>query len=99
MATVSATLRARPVTLEQLSALSDEIGALARAGVPLDRGLRELSRDMPGRLGRLAGEMSRRLEAGGAPGQGPGGLGLAVPAGPSRRGRAGGRRRGAAGGR
>ncbi len=50
--------------LEQLTALSDEIGALARAGVPLDRGLRELSRDMPGRLGNLAGEISQRLEAG-----------------------------------
>jgi len=64
MSTISATLAARPVTLEQLTALSDEIGALARAGVPLDRGLRELSHDMPGRLGQLAGEMSRRLEAG-----------------------------------
>src|SRR5947208_3528069 len=64
MSTVPATLSARPVTLEQLAALSDEIGALARSGVPLDRGLRELSRDMPGRLGKLASEIGHRLEAG-----------------------------------
>src|SRR5437763_5074786 len=64
MATVSATLSARPVTLEQLTALSEEIGALARAGVPLDRGLRELAVDMPGRLGKLADEMGGRLEEG-----------------------------------
>ena len=45
-------------------ALSDEIAALSRAGVPLDRGLAELARDMPGRLGSLAGDISRRLERG-----------------------------------
>ncbi|MEX2176267.1 MAG: type II secretion system F family protein [Pirellulaceae bacterium] len=59
-----ATLVSRPITLDQLVALSDEIAALARAGVPLDRGLRELSRDLPGRLGRLAGDLSKRLAAG-----------------------------------
>src|SRR5438552_1079911 len=79
MSIVSATLSARPVTLEQLTALSDEIGALARAGVPLDRGLRELSLEMPGRLGRLAGEMSRRLEAGTALEQVIGDLGSTLP--------------------
>ena len=42
----------------------DEISALARAGVPLDRGLRELAVDMPGRLGRLADQMGRQLEQG-----------------------------------
>jgi type II secretory pathway component PulF len=52
------------VTLDQLVALSDEIAALARAGVPLDRGLTELARDLPGRIGRLAGELGRRLEGG-----------------------------------
>ncbi len=79
MATVSATLSARPVTLEQLTALSDEIGALARAGVPLDRGLRALSLDMPGRLGKLAADMSRRLEAGSSLEQVVGELGAALP--------------------
>jgi general secretion pathway protein F len=79
MSTVPATLSARPVTLEQLTALSDEISALARAGVPLDRGLRELSRDMPGRLGKLAGEISQRLEAGSSLEQVVGDLGSALP--------------------
>src|SRR5688572_789270 len=64
MSTIPATLAARPVTLEQLAALSEEIAALARAGVPLDRGLRELAVDMPGRLGKIAADISRGLEAG-----------------------------------
>ena len=64
MATVSATAIAGPLTLEQLTALSEEIGALARAGVPLDRGLRELATDMPGRLGKMADELGRQLEQG-----------------------------------
>ena len=62
--TISASLAARPITLDQLAALSDEIAALARAGVPLDRGLLELSHDMPGRLGQLAAELGERLQAG-----------------------------------
>ena len=61
---IPATLISRPVTLDQLVALSDEIAALARAGVPLDRGLRELATDMPGRIGKLAGDIGRRLEQG-----------------------------------
>jgi type II secretory pathway component PulF len=61
---IPATLVSRPVTLEQLSALSDEIAALVRAGVPLNQGLRLLSQDLPGRLGKLAGELGQRLEAG-----------------------------------
>jgi type II secretory pathway component PulF len=79
MSSASASIISRPVTLEQLTALSDEIGALARAGVPLDRGLRELSCDMPGRLGRLAGEIGRRLEAGGSLSQVIGEMGSALP--------------------
>jgi general secretion pathway protein F len=59
-----ATLVSRPVTFDQLVALSDEIAALSRAGVPLDRGLSELGRDLPGRLGSLAGEIGHRLERG-----------------------------------
>ena len=61
---ISAALVSRPVSLDQLVALSDEIAALSRAGVPLDKGLRELGRDLPGRLGRLASEFGRRLEGG-----------------------------------
>ncbi|HZN32746.1 MAG TPA: type II secretion system F family protein [Pirellulaceae bacterium] len=62
--TISATLARPPLTLEQLAALSDEIGALVRAGVPLDQGLREMARELPGRLGRFAGEMGKRIDAG-----------------------------------
>lgn len=62
--TISATLVPQPVTLDQLVALSEEMAALARAGVPLDHGLQELGRDLPGRLGKLAGQMGERLEAG-----------------------------------
>lgn len=52
------------LTLEQLAGLSDEIAALARAGAPLDRGLRELARELPGRLGKVAAEASGGLAAG-----------------------------------
>jgi general secretion pathway protein F len=64
MSIISAALVTRPVTLPQLAALSDEIAALARAGVPLDRGLKELGRELPGRVGAMSIEISRRLEAG-----------------------------------
>src|SRR4051812_331638 len=64
MSIVSASIANPPLTLDQLAALSDEVAALARAGVPLDRGLAALAGDMPGRLGAMAGEISRRLEEG-----------------------------------
>jgi type II secretory pathway component PulF len=64
LVTISATLVSRPVTLDQLAALSNEIAALARAGVPLDRGLQDLAHDLPGKLGQLANQMGQRLEAG-----------------------------------
>src|SRR6185437_8000132 len=51
------------ITLDQLVALNDEIAALVRAGLPLERGLREVGGDLPGRLGTtmtaLAGRLSR----------------------------------------
>jgi general secretion pathway protein F len=62
--TIIAKLVAPPLTLDQLVALSDELAALARAGVPLDRGLRDLAFDLPGRLGALAGQVGERLERG-----------------------------------
>lgn len=52
------------ITHEQLIALCDEMAALARAGVPLERGLVELAKDLPGRLGRVTGDVGRRLELG-----------------------------------
>ena len=42
------------MTVDELLALNDEIAALVRAGVPLERGLADLGGDMPGRLGALA---------------------------------------------
>ena len=41
-----------PVTLDQLIALNDEMAALVRAGVPLERGLIEAGRDLRLALGR-----------------------------------------------
>ena len=52
------------ITLDQLVALNDEIAALVRAGVPLDRGLRSLGEDLPGRLGRFARQLSERIARG-----------------------------------
>jgi general secretion pathway protein F len=56
--------RSQVITVEQLLALNDEIRALARAGVPLEKGLRALGADLPGRLGKLAASLSDRLERG-----------------------------------
>jgi general secretion pathway protein F len=52
------------ITLDELTALSDEIGALVRAGVPLEQGLADLGGDLPGRLGRLAAVLSQRTSRG-----------------------------------
>jgi type II secretory pathway component PulF len=52
------------ITLDQLIALNDEIAALIRAGVPLDNGLRHLSEDLPGSLGRYARQLSERIARG-----------------------------------
>jgi general secretion pathway protein F len=52
------------VTLEQLVALNEEMAALVRAGIPLEQGLVDLSRELPGRLGQLAGYLGTRMGAG-----------------------------------
>lgn len=52
------------ITLDQLAALNDEMAALARAGVPLDRGLLHVGGDLPGRLGSITRELGQRLEQG-----------------------------------
>jgi general secretion pathway protein F len=52
------------ITLEQLTALNDEIAALVRSGVPLEEGLSHLGGDLPGRLGRFAAALAARLERG-----------------------------------
>lgn len=52
------------ISLDDLVALNDEIIALVRSGVPLERGLLALGDDLPGRLGKLAESVGRRLESG-----------------------------------
>ena len=50
---------------ETLAALSDELAALSRAGLPLDRGLAALSTELGGdAVGRACRELSRQLAAG-----------------------------------
>lgn len=51
-------------TIDELLALNDEIAALIRAGVPLEQGLAELGRDLPGGSGRAATELAERLQRG-----------------------------------
>jgi len=52
------------ITLNELIALNDEIAALVRAGVPLEPALGELSRDLPGRLGKIAAIVAQRSSRG-----------------------------------
>jgi general secretion pathway protein F len=52
------------ISLDELIALNDEIAALVRAGVPLERGLAEVGGDMGGRLGAVARALGTRLERG-----------------------------------
>ena len=51
-------------SLEDLIALNDEIAALARAGMPLERGLLDLGRDVPGRLGAMTTALGERMSRG-----------------------------------
>jgi type II secretory pathway component PulF len=51
-------------TLQELIVLNDEIAALVRAGVPLDQGLLGVACDVPGRLGRLSGQLAERVARG-----------------------------------
>lgn len=55
---------ARDLTLDEFIALSEEMSALVRAGVPLERGLFQLSRDLPGTLSRVSKELAARMEQG-----------------------------------
>jgi type II secretory pathway component PulF len=56
--------RASSITITELLALNDEIAALVRAGVPLERGLWVAARDLRGRLKRIAGALASRLNRG-----------------------------------
>jgi type II secretory pathway component PulF len=52
------------LSLDELVALGDEVAALVRSGVPLERGLAGLGRDLPGRLGRLTAGLAERMKQG-----------------------------------
>jgi type II secretory pathway component PulF len=52
------------VDLAQLIALNDEIAALVRAGVPLERGLAAAGGDLPGRLGAVSSKLAERMGRG-----------------------------------
>lgn len=52
------------ITLEQLAALNDELRALVRAGVPLERPLRAIAAELPNRLGQVAAALADRLQQG-----------------------------------
>ena len=52
------------LSLEQFAALNDELAALARAGIPLEKGLSDLAPSLPGKMSGLTAEMGRRLAAG-----------------------------------
>lgn len=52
------------ISLDELVTLNNEMAALVRAGVPLDAGLVELGRDLPGNLGALATRIGARLNQG-----------------------------------
>ncbi len=53
-----------PIGLDELIALNDEIAALSRAGLPLERGLLGFGSEVPGRLGSAAAGLAERLERG-----------------------------------
>ena len=52
------------ISIDQLAALSDEIAALVRAGIPLDKGLLDLGRELRGKAGSIAEMLGARLAAG-----------------------------------
>ncbi|MCA9246542.1 MAG: type II secretion system F family protein [Planctomycetales bacterium] len=52
------------VSLDQLIALCEEMSALVRAGVPLERGLELFAAEQVGGLGKLARNIAQRLERG-----------------------------------
>ncbi len=52
------------IGLDQLIALNDEIAALARAGMPLERGLTDVGHHVRGSLGRLTSALGERMSRG-----------------------------------
>jgi general secretion pathway protein F len=58
-----------PIGIEHLISLNDEIAALVRCGFPLERGLLDAGRDLPGRLGRITSVLGSRMSRGESLGQ------------------------------
>jgi len=56
--------RAGRAGLEELIALNDQIAALIRTGIPLELGLREAGRTIPGELGRISERLGERMTTG-----------------------------------
>ena len=54
----------RAITLDQWIALNDEMAALVRAGIPLDRGLISASKELRGAAGGLAKRLGQRISEG-----------------------------------
>lgn len=54
----------RDITLDELTALCDEMVSLSRAGIPIDRGLLQLAQDLPKRLSAHATQIGEQLQAG-----------------------------------
>src|SRR4051794_36328063 len=52
------------MTLDHLIALNDEIAALVRTGLPLERGLREMGGDLSGRLSKTMTGLAERMGRG-----------------------------------
>jgi hypothetical protein len=44
--------RSGSISIDQFIALNDELAALVRVGLPMERGLRNLAADIPGSLGQ-----------------------------------------------
>lgn len=55
------------VSTDELLAVHEEFLTLIRAGLPLERGLKEFARDVPGRMKPLMHELASRLAQGHAP--------------------------------
>ncbi|HEV3120285.1 MAG TPA: type II secretion system F family protein, partial [Isosphaeraceae bacterium] len=52
------------MTLDEFIALNDEIAALVRVGIPLERGLLAVGKELSGKSGRLAQALAERLNRG-----------------------------------
>lgn len=57
-------MSSRPVTLDDLIALNEEIASLVRCGVPLELGLVGLGTTLTGRLGRVTARLAGHLHGG-----------------------------------